>query len=93
MIDVYSNYKITLDCEGSYISQEDSTPNDIVFSKFEHNEEKIINGGLFIEKIGKYLLDTDVSEIYFDESFIKLEFFNPINGEGHTINIVYERID
>lgn len=92
MIDIYGDYKITSNYEVSYISEEDSTPNDIVFSNFANTEQEIINGGLLLERIGKHLLNADISEVYFDESFIKLEFFNPTSGEAHTINIVYERI-
>lgn len=92
-IDIYNNYKITSNYEGTYISQEDSTPNDIVFSKFANTKEEIINGGELLERIGKKLLDNEISEIHADDNFVKLEFFNPTNGESSTINIVYEVIE
>ena len=55
-IDIYSKYKVRFLNSGAYISQEDSTPDDIVFTHYEDDKEEIIDGGKLLDII-KYKLD------------------------------------
>ena len=43
VIDIYSKYKVRFLNSGAYISQENSTPDDIVFTDYEDDKEEIID--------------------------------------------------
>lgn len=93
-IDIYSKYKVKFYSKCSYISTEDSEPGDIVFKEAKYTKEYTMDGGRFLDFLGKKLLDNDTSEFLIeDNKIIIIETFNPNTGEGCTTKIEFERIE
>lgn len=90
-INIYSKYKITFNCYGGEIDEENSTPTDITFKRFNYENSVIENGGTLVEKIAKYIKQADFQEIKINNNLITIDFFNPNNGEASTINIIIEK--
>ena len=93
LINIFSDYKIKFIYKGCHISQEDSTPGDLYFAHDEYEKEEIINGGKFMEMIGKYLMNDKIITYFCDKGFIKIENFDPLSGEGNDIVIVFEELE
>lgn len=92
-IDIYSKYKVRFLSSGAYISQEDSTPNDYVFSHYEEDNEEIIDGSKLLG-ILKYKLENNyLQEISIKDNTIRIETFNYNNGEGDKLTIIVDRIE
>jgi len=92
-IDIYSKYKVRFLSCGAYISQEDSTPDDYVFSHYEEDNEEIIDGSKLLG-ILKYKLENNyLQEISIKDNTIRIETFNYNNGEGDKLIIVIDRIE
>jgi hypothetical protein len=92
-IDIYSKYKVRFLSSGAYISQEDSTPDDYVFSHYEEDNEEIIDGSKLLG-ILKYKLENNyLQEISIKDNTIRIETFNYNNGEGDDLTIVVDRIE
>lgn len=89
-IDIYSKYKVRFLNSGAYISQEDSTPNDIVFNHYEDDEEQIIDGGKLLDIIKYRLNDSYLQELSVIENTIRIETFNYMNGESDKFIMVVE---
>ena len=90
-IDIYSKYKVRFLNSGAYISQEDSTPDDIVFTHYEDDKEEIIDGGKLLDII-KYKLDNSyLQEFSVIDNTIRIEIFNYMNGESDKYIMVIER--
>ena len=92
-IDIYSKYKVKFISKGAYISQEDSTPNDITFSHYEDNNEQVISGYDLLKFIGNKLINKDIDEFSVSDNNINIQTFNCLNGEGNEYNLVIERIE
>ncbi len=92
-IDIYSKYKVRFLSSGAYISQEDSTPDDYVFSHYEDDKEEIIDGGKLLDFIKYKLDDNYLQEISIKNNTIRIETFNYNNGESDTLTIVVDRIE
>ena len=90
-INIYSKYKVKYNCCGGEIDEENSTPDDIVFKKFNYENNVIENGGILAERIARYIKQTDFQEITINDNLITIEFFNPSNGEASTINMIIEK--
>ena len=90
-IDIYSNYKVRFLSNGAYISQEDSTPDDIVFTKYENDEELILDGGKLLDIIKCKLNNSYLQEFSVIDNTIRIEIFNYMNGESDKYIIVIER--
>lgn len=90
-INIYSKYKVKYNCYGGEIDEENSTPDDIVFKKFNYETSIIENGGILAERIARYIEQTDFQEIAITDNSITIEFFNPNNGEASTINMLIEK--
>lgn len=90
-INIYSKYKVKYNCYGGEIDDENSTPDDIVFKKFNYETSIIENGGILAERIARYMKQTDFQEITINDNLITIEFFNPNNGEASTINMIIEK--
>lgn len=90
-INIYSKYKVKYNCYGGEIDEENSTPDDIVFKKFNYETSIIENGGILAERIARYMEQTDFQEIAITDNSITIEFFNPNNGEASTINMLIEK--
>ena len=90
-INIYSKYKVKYNCYGGEIDEENSTPDDITFKKFNYENSVIENGGILSERIVKYIEETDFQEITINDNLITIEFFNPNNGEASTINMIIEK--
>lgn len=90
-IDIYSKYKVKYNCYGGEIDEENSTPDDITFKKFNYENSVIENGGILAERIARYIEQTDFQEITINDNLITIEFFNPSNGEASTINMIIEK--
>lgn len=96
-VNIYEEYVVEIFDKGSYISEEDSTPGDIVFSKYSEARSFIWNGGKLIDYIAKLCSDNYIQSIaviedttpypLMDSTDIEFEFFNPSNGEGQDITI------
>lgn len=91
-IDVYSDFKIKVKSEYNTISQEDSMPNDYVFSKDCDYTEEIVNGGVLLEILRFKLSNSDISEISIKGNNIKIENFDPSSGESSTIEMNIRRV-
>ena len=89
-INIYSKYKVKYNCYGGEIDEENSTPDDITFKKFNYENSVIENGGILAERIARYIEQTDFQEITINDNLITIEFFNPSNGEASTINMIIE---
>lgn len=97
MINIYENYVVEIFNGGSYISEEDSTPGDIVFSKYSEAKSFVWNGGKLIDYIAKLCKDENIQSINIIEDVtayplqnttdIEFSFFNPTNGEGQDITV------
>ena len=90
-INIYSKYKVKYNCYGGEIDEENSTPDDISFKKFNYENNVIENGGILAERIARYIEQTDFQEITINDNLITIEFFNPNNGEASTINMIIEK--
>ena len=90
-INIYSKYKVKYNCYGGEIDEENSTPDDIVFKKFNYENSIIENGGILAKRIARYIKQTDFQEITINDNLITIEFFNPNNGEASTINMIIEK--
>ena len=90
-INIYSKYKVKYNCYGGEIDEENSTHDDIVFKKFNYENSVIENGGMLVERISRYIEETDFQEITINDNLITIEFFNPNNGEASTINMIIEK--
>lgn len=90
-INIYLKYKVKYNCYGGEIDEENSTPDDIVFKKFNYETSIIENGGILAERIARYMKQTDFQEITINDNLITIEFFNPNNGEASTINMIIEK--
>ena len=90
-INIYSKYKVKYNCYGGEIDEENSTPDDIVFKKFNYENSVIENGGILAERIARYIEQTDFQEITINDNLITIEFFNSNNGEASTINMIIEK--
>lgn len=91
-IDIYSKYKVRFLNSGAYISQEDSTPDDIVFTHYEDDKEEIIDGGKLLDIIKYKLNDNYLQEFSVIDNTIRIEKFNYMNGEFDKYIIVIEDI-
>ena len=95
IVSIYEEYVVEIFDKGSYISEEDSTPGDIVFSKYSEAKAFVWNGGKLIDYIAKLCRDVYIQSIAVledtaklqDTTDIEFEFFNPSNGEGQDITI------
>ncbi len=92
-IDIYSKYKVKFLSNGAYISQEDSTPDDYVFSHYENVEEQILEGYKVLDIIKQKLDSQYIQEFYVKDNTIKIEIFNYNNGEGDTYIMTIDRIN
>ena len=92
-IDIYSKYKVRFLSSGAYISQEDSTPDDKVFTHYENDNEEIIDGGKLLDTIKYRLDDNYLQEFSVIDNTIRIEIFNYMNGESDKYIIVVERIE
>ena len=90
-INIYSKYKVKYNCYGGEIDEENSTTDDITFKKFNYENSIIENGGILVERISRYIEETDFQEITINDNLITIEFFNPNNGEASTINMIIEK--
>ena len=90
-ISIYSKYKVKYNCYGGEIDEENSTPDDITFKRFNYENSVIENGGILAERIARYIEQTDFHEITINDNLITIEFFNPSNGEASTINMTIEK--
>lgn len=90
-IDIYSKYKVRFLNSGAYISQEDSTPDDIVFTHYEYDKEEIIDGGKLLDIIKYKLDDMHLQEFSVIDNTIRIELFNYNNGESDKYIMVIER--
>ena len=90
-INIYSKYKVKYNCYGGEIEEENSTLDDISFKKFNYENNVIENGGILVERIARYIEQTDFHEITINDNLITIEFFNPSNGEASTINMIIEK--
>lgn len=87
-INIYGNYKIHIKYEHSYISQEDSTPDDIVF-KEESGEQTITkNGGDFLKCLANEMKNSCFQRLNIKNNIIIVELFNPNTGGNGTY--IYE---
>lgn len=91
-IDIYSKYKVRFLNSGAYISQEDSTPNDIVFKHYEDDQEQIIDGGKLLDIVKYRLDDSYLQELSVIENTIRIETFNYMNGESDKFIMVVEEV-
>lgn len=87
-INIYGNYKVHSKCEYSYISQEDSTPDDKVFRTHKMENIYLLNGDKVIELITGSLQDIYFSELVIKGNIITIEHFNYNSGESDTL--IYE---
>ena len=102
-VNIYEEYVVEIFDKGSYISEEDSTPGDIVFSKYSEAKAFVWNGGKLIDYIAKLCKDEHIQSINIiedvtayplqDTTTIEFEFFNPSNGEGQDITIRFRLND
>lgn len=90
-INIYSKYKVKYICYGGEIDEENSTPDDIVFKTFNYETSIIENGRILVERIARYIEQTNFQEITINDNLITIEFFNPNNGEASTINMIIEK--
>lgn len=90
-IDIYSKYKVRFLNSGAYISQEDSTPDDIVFTHYEDDKEEIIDGGKLLDIIKYRLDDRYLQEFSVINNTIRIETFNYMNGESDKYIMIIER--
>ena len=92
-IDIYSKYKVKFLRDGAYISQEDSTPDDYVFSHYENIGEQILEGYKVLDIIKRKLDSQYIQEFSVKDNTIKIEIFNYNNGEGDTCIMTIDRIN
>ena len=87
---VFCNYKIKIENNFSYIS--DYEFNEPTYDHGTEVFEKIIGGGELMEMIAKELNDEEVITFFSNDNMILIEKFNPHDGTGSDIKILYEEI-
>jgi hypothetical protein len=93
-LNIFGKYEVIFNINGAHIDAEESLPGEYVYKDFDNNFARILSGGEIMEYIGKKLIDKDICLINIVDdvttnhaSEVDMEFFNPLNGEGHTIKI------
>lgn len=93
-INIYSKYEIKWTRKGTYISEEDSVPGDLSYSRFENTQVFKTDGGTLLERITRLLQESDIQELRIQGDEIHFEYFSPISGEGNSVNLkIKERIE
>ena len=81
-INIYDDYDVIWTCTGGHISQEDSTPGDIVFNDHEYNNHIVMNGGKLLDEIRRLLNNSYLQSFSVIDNEIRIEHFNYNNGES-----------
>ena len=85
-INIYSKYKVKYNCYGGEIDEENSTPDDITFKKFNDETSIIENGGILAERIARYIKQTDFQEITINDKNI---VYKGTHFTGRIIHIAF----
>lgn len=91
-IGVYSDYKIKVTTEYSYINQEDSEPDDYVYSKDRNYTEEIVNGWALLNIISMELSSDETVNITIKGNTIVINKFCPHDGTGSDTEIKFNRV-
>lgn len=87
-IDVFSNYRVKVNCRKSYIN------NYGIFSDGETKSEEKLDGYKLIERICSLCQEIYFRKIFFNENLISISHFNPNIGEiAHYYFEIQEIID
>lgn len=91
-INIYSKYAIKWTRKGTYISEEDSTPGDLSYSRFENTQVFKTDGGTVLERITRLMQEPDIQELKIQGDEITFEYFSPISGESNNVSLKIEEI-
>lgn len=94
-INIYSNYRVKYIGVGSYISQEDSLPDDVAFNTYgPDTKEYNLTGDLLLKDIQRLFNDEDLDQIDFEGNSLHFGFFKPTTGESSELKMeIEENID
>ena len=91
-IDIYSIYKIEIESEYNYLSEENESIYDNIFETEKIKNKDIINGGALIDVIKLNISRDYIDNIYIKDNTIKISTFNFNTGETSSVKLKIERV-
>ena len=89
-INSFATYKVKLCNQYSYIYNEEF--GEYSYAEEKEEWEKTMEGGEFMELIGKFLLDEETISIEEEDSKLAITTFDPWNGTGANIVVEYQEL-
>lgn len=89
-IDIYGDYVVEICNDYTYISQEDSLPDDWAYRSDCVSSIITINGGKLLDMLKKNFSENWLQEVIWKDNSIIFEYFNPMNGTGSTVKYTIE---
>ena len=90
-INIYEDYVVMISSTFSYISDEDSLPDDWAYRSDGSLNTRVYNGGELLDMLKKNFSEDWLQEVVWEDNTIIFEYFNPMNGEGSTVKYMIER--
>lgn len=91
-INIYENYVVEIWNVYSYISDEDSLPDDWAYRSDGGSSTIKINGGELLDMLKNKFSEDWLQEVVWKENSIRFEYFNPMNGESSTVKYTIENV-
>ena len=85
-INIYQKYKVEIEHECSYLSEENSTKYDNIFVTNKDKEIVVISGDDLLIELSKRLNDMYLSEFIVNKYLLTFEYFNCNNGENSVVS-------
>ena len=91
-INIYEDYVVMISSTFSYISDEDSLPDDWAYRSDGSLNTRVYNGGELLDMFKKKFSEDWLQEVVWKENSIRFEYFNPMNGESSTVKYTIENV-
>lgn len=91
-INIYEDYVVGIWNTYTYVSDEDSLPDDWAYRSDGGSSTITINGGELLDMLKKKFSEDWLQEVVWKENSIRFEYFNPMNGEGSTVKYTIEDV-
>lgn len=90
LIDMFSNYLVTIESKGSHVSGE-STRDDIIFEDYHNIENIQLSARELVDLITKALEDRELITFSISNDIITIDTFDALTGEADTTTITVAR--
>lgn len=89
-IDIYDDYVVEIWNTYTYVSDEDSLPDDWAYRTDGGSSTITRNGGELLDMLEKNFSEQWLQEVVWKDNSIRFEYFNPMNGESSTVKYTIE---